>query len=55
MVNYDALEIRENNTYVIRVHIEDLSGILLFTNTTAIPVITGGNPSALDVMVEAIP
>jgi uncharacterized lipoprotein YbaY len=53
-VTYDPEEIIENNTYGIRVRIEDGSGSLSYINTTAYNVITGGNPSELEVVVEAV-
>jgi uncharacterized lipoprotein YbaY len=54
IVSYNPKEIVENHTYAIGVRIEDSSGNLLFTNPTAYHVITAGNPSQVDVTVEAI-
>lgn len=54
VVAYDPAEIIDNHTYGVSVRIEDPSGNLLFINTTAYNVITGGNPSQLEVMVEAV-
>jgi uncharacterized lipoprotein YbaY len=54
MVIYNAQEINEKNTYAIGVRIEDNSGNFLYINTTAYPVITRGNPSEIEVMVEAV-
>jgi putative lipoprotein len=53
-VMYDPVQIRSENTYVVQVRIEDDSGNLQFINPTAIPVITGDKPSAVDVIVEVV-
>ncbi len=53
-VSYNPKEIIENHIYSIGVRIEDSSGNLLFINPTANPVITAGNPSQLDIVVEVI-
>jgi putative lipoprotein len=53
-VTYDPKEIIDNHTYGMRVRIEDTSESLLYINTSAHNVITGGNPSELEVMVEAV-
>jgi putative lipoprotein len=53
-VAYNPKEIIENHTYAIVVRIEDSSGNLLLINPTIYPVITAGNPSQLDIVVEAI-
>jgi uncharacterized lipoprotein YbaY len=54
IVRYNPKEIVQNHTYTIGVRIEDSSGNLLFTNPTAYHVITAGNPSRVDVVVESI-
>jgi len=54
LVNYNPKQIVENHTYAISVRIEDESENLLFINPTAYHVITGGNPSVVDVFVEAV-
>ena len=51
---YDPLEIREDSSYAIQVRIEDSSGSLYFSNTSTNFVVTGGNPSQLDVIVDAV-
>jgi uncharacterized lipoprotein YbaY/heat shock protein HslJ len=53
-VMYNPKEIVDSHTYAINVRIEDSSGKLLFINPTAYHVITGGNPSEIDVIVEAV-
>ena len=53
-VTYNPREITENHTYAIGVSIEDGSGNLIYINPPAYQVITGGNPSHLDVLVEAV-
>lgn len=54
LVTYDPEKIIEDHSHAIGVRVEDSLGNLLFINTTAYPVITGGNPLELEVMVEAI-
>ena len=54
IVRYNPKEIVENHTYAIVVRIEDSSENLLFINPTAYHVISAGNPSQVDVTVEAI-
>lgn len=54
IVRYNPKEIVENHTYAIGVRIEDSSSNLLFINPTAYHVISAGNPSQVDVTVEAI-
>lgn len=44
-VSYDPAKIVENHRYVVRARIEAADGTLLFTNDTAIPVITAGAPT----------
>lgn len=53
-VTYNPREIIENHNYAIGVRIEDSSGNLLFINPTAYHVITRGNPSQVDLLVEAV-
>jgi uncharacterized lipoprotein YbaY len=54
MVKYNPREIIDNHTYAVGVRIEDNSESLLFINPTAYHVITAGNPSQVDVQVEAV-
>jgi uncharacterized lipoprotein YbaY len=54
LVKYNPREILDNHTYAIGVRIEDPEGNLLFINPSAYHVITNGNPSQVDVMVEAV-
>ena len=53
-VNYNPRQIIENHTYAIGVRIEDSSGNLLFINPAAYHVITAGNPSQVDIIVEGL-
>ena len=53
-VTYDPQVIEENHTYAISVRVEDPSGKLLFINTSAYNVITGGNPSEVEVVVDPV-
>jgi putative lipoprotein len=52
-LNYNPRQIIENHTYAIGVRIEDSSDNLLFINPTAYHIITAGNPSQVDIVVEA--
>ena len=51
-VYYDPEDIDPRFTYAVQVRITDGDGKLLFINTTSFPVITHGNPSILEVIVE---
>jgi len=53
-VSYDPEVIDTRNTYALHVQITDGAGDLLFTNTTSYPVITQGNPSEVEVVVEPV-
>lgn len=53
-VSYDPEVIDTRNTYALSVRITDGAGNLLFTNTTSYPVITQGNPSEVEVVVEPV-
>lgn len=53
-ITYDPQEIREDSSYAIQVRIEDSSGSLYFSNTSTNFVVTSGNPSQLDVIVDAV-
>jgi putative lipoprotein len=53
-VSYDPEVIDTRNTYALQVRITDGEGNLLFINTTSYPVITQGNPSEVEVMVEPV-
>ena len=44
----------EDSSYAIQVRIEDSSGSLYFSNTSTNFVVTSGNPSQLDVIVDAV-
>lgn len=41
---YDPARINPDHTYSVRAEIKDPDGILLYTSTTSVPVITQGNP-----------
>jgi uncharacterized lipoprotein YbaY len=53
-VSYDPEVIDTRNTYALSVRITDGAGNLLFTNTMSYLVITQGNPSEVEVMVEPV-
>jgi putative lipoprotein len=53
-VRYDLALIDEAATYTLYAVIEDATPAMLFTNDTAIPVITGGAPTA-GVTVDVVP
>ena len=53
-VTYDPAEIDPRHTYAIQVRINDGTGELLFINTSAYNVITQGNPSNVEVIVEPV-
>ena len=53
-VTYNAEDIEQRNTYGVGVRITDSGGSLIYINTSAYNVITGGNSSQVDVMVEAV-
>ena len=53
-VTYDPEIIDPRNTYAMGVRITDSDGNLIYINTSAYNVITGGNPSQVDVMVEPV-
>jgi len=53
-VTYDAKVIEQNHTYAVRVQITDNADNLIFTSTSAYNVITGGNPSLVDMDVEPV-
>lgn len=53
-VTYEAEVIEQNLTYAVRVQITDSGGNLIYTSSTAYNVITGGNPSVVDIEVEPI-
>jgi uncharacterized lipoprotein YbaY len=50
---YNPKQIIEDHIYAIEVRIEDSSGELFFINPTTYHVITAGNPSLVEVAVEA--
>jgi uncharacterized lipoprotein YbaY/heat shock protein HslJ len=45
-VSYNPAQINQSGRYTLRARIEDAAGSLLWTNTQAYPVITGGNPTS---------
>ncbi|MEA1978303.1 MAG: Gmad2 immunoglobulin-like domain-containing protein [Chloroflexota bacterium] len=53
-VSYDPEAIDTRNTYALSVRITDGAGNLLFTNTTSYQVITQGNPSEVEVIVDPV-
>jgi uncharacterized lipoprotein YbaY/uncharacterized surface protein with fasciclin (FAS1) repeats/predicted RNase H-like HicB family nuclease len=53
-VAFDPAQIDENAIYSMRARIEDVQGNLLFTNDSAIPVITDGYPTT-DVEIMTVP
>lgn len=53
-LSYDPAQIVDSGRYSVRAEIRD-GGQLLFTSTTAYPVITGGNPTSdVEVLVEQV-
>ena len=52
---YDPTDIRENHSYAVRAEIRDPEGRLRFTTDTRHPVITGGAPMNVDIMMVAVP
>ena len=52
-ISYDQSGIVPQNTYAIRATIT-VDGVLWFTNTTAYPVITQGNPSHVDMVLTFV-
>lgn len=50
-IDYDPARIDPNHTYVVSAKIL-AAGELLYQNTTAYPVITKGNPSSVEVIVQ---
>lgn len=54
-IPYDPAHINPNGRYTLRARIESAAGDLLWTNTQAYPVITGGNPSHdIEVIVQQV-
>jgi uncharacterized lipoprotein YbaY len=54
-VEYKAGDIVDNHTYVVRAEIRDAAGKLLFTTTTAYPVITRGSPTQdVEIILEQV-
>ncbi len=51
-VSYDPTVLDKRNTYRISARITDEAGNLIFINTSAHNVITRGNPSVVEVIVE---
>lgn len=53
-VVYPVSVIEDNHTYSMSVRITDVDGNLIYINTSVHNVITNGNPSVLDVMVDPV-
>ena len=53
-VSYDPMAIDTRLTYSVSARITDGAGNLIFINTTAFNVITNGNPSVVEVIVEPV-
>ena len=54
-VMYMPADVQEGALYSIRANIRDGAGTLLFTSTSAIPVITKGNPTEnVEILVEPV-
>jgi uncharacterized lipoprotein YbaY len=54
-VPYDPQQIQDNHSYGMRATIADGAGNLLFTSTTAYPVITQGNPTSnVEIVVQQV-
>jgi putative lipoprotein len=55
VIEVETRRIEPRRRYAVRARILDSQGALRWTSTQAHMVITGGNPSAVDVQVEAVP
>ncbi len=53
-IAYDPTKIQPQGTYAVQADIKDASGVLLFRNTTQTPVITNGNPTTVNVVMQKI-
>jgi membrane-bound inhibitor of C-type lysozyme len=53
-IEFDPDRIESRHRYAVRARILDPQGALRWTSTRAYPVITGGQPSLVDVQVEAV-
>jgi uncharacterized lipoprotein YbaY len=54
-IGYDPAQINPSGRYTLRARIENAAGDLLWTNTQAYPVITGGNPTSdIEVVVQRV-
>jgi len=54
-VPYDPKQIQDSHTYSMRATIVDGASKLLFTSTTAYPVITRGNPTSnVEIVVQPV-
>ncbi|MBX3046348.1 MAG: YbaY family lipoprotein [Anaerolineales bacterium] len=54
-VEYDPADIQANHTYALQAEIRDNEGKVLFRNTTALLVLTNGNPSDdVEIMLEMV-
>lgn len=53
-VEYSRADINSRNTYAIQARIIESDGRLAFTNDTAYEVITGGNPSKVDMLLVLV-
>ncbi len=55
VIEVETGRIEPRHRYTVRARVLDPQGALRWTSTQAYPVITGGNPSSVDVQVESIP
>src|SRR5215472_13661054 len=53
-IAYDPAKIQANRTYIVRARIL-VDEKLLFTTDTAVPVITGGHPTTVSLMLRSVP
>lgn len=55
LIPYNPENILPQNSYTVRATIKDPQGKLIFTTTTVNPVITRGNPTTLDLVLDPVP
>ncbi len=53
-LEYKPNQIRRRNRYTVRADIHNANGRLMYNSTTAYPVITDGNPSNVEIVVERV-
>ncbi len=53
-LQYKPNQVKRRNRYTVRAEIKNGNGRLLYTSTTAYPVITDGNPSNVEIVVERV-